>query len=44
MGFLRLRAIGDYAATGVDIVSLGWLTHSVTGLDMERVGAISEPV
>ena len=32
-GGLRPDTIRDYAAAGVDIVSLGWLTHSVPGLD-----------
>ena len=33
-GGIRPDTIRDYAATGVDIVSLGWLTHSVPGLDI----------
>ncbi len=33
-GGLRPDNLRDYAATGVDIVSLGWLTHSVPGLDI----------
>jgi len=32
-GGLRPDTIRDYAAAGVDMVSLGWLTHSVPGLD-----------
>jgi nicotinate-nucleotide pyrophosphorylase (carboxylating) len=24
----------DVAATGVDLISIGWLTHSVTALDV----------
>lgn len=42
-GGIRPDNIRDYAATGVDIVSLGWLTHSATaldiGLDIERSGS-----
>lgn len=26
--------VADYAATGVDVISLGWLTHSVRALDI----------
>lgn len=33
-GGIRPDTVADYAATGVDIVSLGWLTHSVTALDI----------
>ena len=33
-GGIRPDTVRDYAATGVDIVSLGWLTHSVTSLDI----------
>ena len=33
-GGIRPEALGDYAATGVDIVSLGWLTHSAPALDI----------
>ncbi len=33
-GGIRPDAVRTYAATGVDILSLGWLTHSVTGLDI----------
>ena len=33
-GGLRPDTVRDYAAAGVDIVSLGWLTHSVAGLDI----------
>ena len=33
-GGIRPDTIADYAATGIDIVSLGWLTHSATSLDM----------
>lgn len=27
--------IGEYAATGVDVISMGWLTHSVTNMDVK---------
>ena len=33
-GGLRPDNIHDYAATGVDLISLGWLTHSTTSLDI----------
>ncbi len=33
-GGIAPDSVGDYAAAGVDVVSLGWLTHSVTGLDI----------
>ena len=33
-GGIRPETIGAYAATGVDIVSLGWLTHSAASLDI----------
>lgn len=33
-GGIRPDTVADYAAAGVDIVSLGWLTHSVKGLDV----------
>ncbi len=33
-GGIRPDTIRDYAATGVDIVSLGWLTHSAASLDI----------
>lgn len=33
-GGIRPDQVGDYAATGVDIISLGWLTHSAPGLDI----------
>jgi nicotinate-nucleotide pyrophosphorylase (carboxylating) len=33
-GGIRPETVADYAAAGVDIVSLGWLTHSVAGLDI----------
>ena len=33
-GGIRPDTVRDYAAAGVDIVSLGWLTHSVPGLDI----------
>jgi nicotinate-nucleotide pyrophosphorylase (carboxylating) len=39
-GGIYLENVRDYAATGVDIVSLGWLTHSVPGLD---IGLDMEP-
>ena len=34
-GGITLENIGDYAATGVDVVSLGSLTHSVRSLDVK---------
>lgn len=33
-GGIMPDTVGAYAAAGVDVVSLGWLTHSVTGLDI----------
>lgn len=33
-GGITPETIGAYAATGVDLVSLGWLTHSVPTLDV----------
>jgi nicotinate-nucleotide pyrophosphorylase (carboxylating) len=33
-GGINLTTAPDIAATGVDIISLGWLTHSVTVLDV----------
>lgn len=33
-GGITLKTIGDYAHTGVDYISLGFLTHSVTALDI----------
>lgn len=33
-GGIRPSTVQDYAEAGVDIVSLGWLTHSVPGLDI----------
>ena len=33
-GGIRPDTVGDYAAAGADIVSLGWLTHSAAGLDI----------
>jgi nicotinate-nucleotide pyrophosphorylase (carboxylating) len=33
-GGIQPNKVGDYAATGVDIISLGWLTHSAPGLDI----------
>ena len=33
-GGIRPDTVRAYAATGVDILSLGWLTHSVAGLDI----------
>ena len=33
-GGIRPDTVRDYAAAGVDVVSLGWLTHSVPGLDI----------
>ncbi len=33
-GGIRPETIGAYAAAGVDIVSLGWLTHSAVSLDI----------
>ena len=33
-GNMRLERIADVAATGVDFISVGALTHSVTTLDL----------
>jgi nicotinate-nucleotide pyrophosphorylase (carboxylating) len=33
-GGLTLDVVGDYAASGVDSVAVGGLTHSVTSLDI----------
>ena len=33
-GGIRPETVRDYAATGVDLVSLGWLTHSARSLDL----------
>ena len=33
-GGIRPDTVADYAAAGVDVVSLGWLTHSTVGLDI----------
>lgn len=33
-GGIRPDTVAEYAAAGVDIISLGWLTHSVAGLDI----------
>lgn len=33
-GGIRPEMVGDYAAAGVDILSLGWLTHSAPSLDL----------
>ena len=33
-GGIRPETVRDYAATGVDLVSLGWLTHSAGSLDL----------
>jgi nicotinate-nucleotide pyrophosphorylase (carboxylating) len=33
-GGINLTNAPDIAATGVDIISLGWLTHSVAVLDV----------
>ena len=33
-GGITPETVAAYAATGVDVVSLGWLTHSVRGLDI----------
>lgn len=33
-GGIRPDTVADYAAAGVDVISLGWLTHSVAGLDI----------
>ncbi|MDA8443177.1 MAG: carboxylating nicotinate-nucleotide diphosphorylase [Peptococcaceae bacterium] len=33
-GGLTLDALSEVAATGVDLISLGWLTHSVKALDI----------
>ena len=32
-GGITLETLPDYAATGVDVVSMGWLTHSAPSLD-----------
>ena len=32
-GGITLANVREIAATGVDLISLGWLTHSVTSLD-----------
>jgi nicotinate-nucleotide pyrophosphorylase (carboxylating) len=33
-GGITPENVADIAATGVDVISLGWLTHSVTALDV----------
>mgnify|MGYP002635272130 CR=1 FL=1 len=33
-GGITPETVAAVAATGVDIISLGWLTHSVTNLDV----------
>ena len=33
-GNIRPDTLRSYAATGVDLISLGWLTHSTPGLDL----------
>ncbi|PWR24100.1 carboxylating nicotinate-nucleotide diphosphorylase [Zavarzinia compransoris] len=33
-GGIRPEMVGDYAASGVNILSLGWLTHSAPSLDL----------
>ena len=33
-GGVTLQTIAEIAATGVDLISLGWLTHSVTNIDV----------
>ena len=33
-GGIRPDTVRAYAATGVDLISLGWLTHSTAGLDI----------
>jgi nicotinate-nucleotide pyrophosphorylase (carboxylating) len=33
-GNIRLQTVADIAATGVDYISVGWLTHSVIALDI----------
>jgi nicotinate-nucleotide pyrophosphorylase (carboxylating) len=33
-GGIRLDDVPDYAATGVDVISMGWLTHSAPALDL----------
>lgn len=33
-GGITLETIGEIAKTGVDVISVGWLTHSVTNLDI----------
>ena len=33
-GNMRLERLPEVAATGVDIISMGWLTHSAPALDL----------
>jgi len=33
-GGIRPEMVAEYAASGVDILSLGWLTHSAPSLDL----------
>ena len=33
-GTIRPDTLAEVAATGVDLISLGWLTHSAPGLDL----------
>jgi nicotinate-nucleotide pyrophosphorylase (carboxylating) len=40
-GGIRPETLPEIAATGVDIISLGWLTHSAPGLD---IGLDLEPL
>jgi nicotinate-nucleotide pyrophosphorylase (carboxylating) len=42
-GNINLANAGDVAATGVDIISLGWITHSAPPLDIS-LKAISNQV
>ena len=46
-GGITLANLGDVAAAGVDIVSLGWLTHSAPildiGLDLEPLAGRAMP-
>jgi nicotinate-nucleotide pyrophosphorylase (carboxylating) len=42
-GGVTLETVGDIAATGVDFISVGALTHSATGLDLGLDFVESEP-
>ena len=35
LSYFNRENIKEYASTGVDIISLGFLTHSVQGLDVK---------